>query len=85
MFTCSAVQHASHKSVSMPRWEKRSNQGVCAGMSEKHSGNTPSVLNFDTGNITAQWNLVFDDWFTAVATNIDDMPDFHSDEWSKMF
>ena len=55
------------------------------GMSEKHSGNVPSVLNFETGNITAQWNLVFDDWFATVAANVDDMPDFHADKWSKMF
>ena len=49
-------------------------------MSEKHAGNVPSVLNFDTGNVTAQWNTVFDNWFTTVATNIDDMPNFHTDE-----
>ena len=55
------------------------------GMSERHAGNAPLVLNFDTGNITAQWNLVFDDWFTTVTTNVDDMPNFHADEWSKMF
>ena len=49
-------------------------------MLEKHAGNAPLVLNFDTGNITAQWNAVFDNWFTTVATNIDDMPNFHTDE-----
>ena len=54
-------------------------------MSEKHAGNAPLVLNFKTGNITAQWNLVFDDWFTTVTTNVDDMPNFHADKWSKMF
>ena len=58
---------------------------MCVGMSEKHAGNVPSVLNFETGNITAQWNLVFDDWFTTVTTNVDDMPNFHTDKWSKMF
>ena len=54
-------------------------------MSEKHAGDVPLVLNFETGNITAQWNTVFDDWFTTVATNVNDMPNFHADEWSKMF
>ena len=58
---------------------------MCVGMSERHAGNAPLVLNFDTGDITAQWNLVFDDWFTTVTTNVDDMPNFHADEWSKMF
>ena len=60
--------------MSMPRWERRSNRGMCVGMSERHAGNAPPVLNFDTGDITAQWNLVFDDWFTTVTTNVDDMP-----------
>ena len=43
------------------------------------------VLNFKTGDITAQWIVVFEDWFSTVATNVDDMPNFHADEWSKMF
>ena len=55
------------------------------GMSEKHARNVPSVLNFETGNITTQWNLVFDDWFATVTTNVNDMPNFHADKWSKMF
>ena len=58
---------------------------MCVRMSEKHAGNAPLVLNFKTGNITAQWNVVFDNWFTTVATNVDNMPNFHADEWSKMF
>ena len=57
---------------------------MCVGMSEKHAGNVPLVLNFNTGNITAQWNLVFDDSFTTVTTNVDDTPNFHADKWSKM-
>ena len=71
--------------VSTPRWEKQSRQGVHVGMSEKHAGNVPLILNFETGNITAQWNAVFDDWFSSVATNVEDVPDFHTDKWSKMF
>ena len=50
--------------------EKQSNRGMYVGMSDKHAGNVPLVLNFETGNITAQWNVVFDDWFSTVATNV---------------
>ena len=46
---------------SIPRWEKRSNRGMYVGISNKHAGNVPLVLNFETGNITPQWNVVFDD------------------------
>ena len=49
-------------------------------MSNKHVGNIPSILNFETGDIAAQWNVVFGDWFSTVATNADDMPDFHAKE-----
>ena len=54
--------------------------GVCVRMSEKHAGNVPLILNFKTGNITVQWNAVFDDWFSTVAINVKDTPDFHADE-----
>ena len=54
-------------------------------MLKKHAGNALLILNFKTGNITAHWNTVFDNWFSTVATNVKDMPDFHADKWSKMF
>ena len=54
--------------------------------STKHANSVPLVLNLETGNTTPQWNVVFDKWFTAaVTTLVDDSPDFHADEWSKMF
>ena len=43
------------------------------------------ILNFATGNITAQHNIVFDNWFSTVAMNVEDMLDFHADKCSKMF
>ena len=54
-------------------------------MSKKHAGNAPLILNFETVNVMAQWNVVFVDWFSTVTTNVKDMPDFHADKWSKMF
>ena len=53
-------------------------------MSEKHAADVPLVLDFETGNIAAQWNVVLDNWFTTVATNVKDMPNFHAEKWSKM-
>ena len=43
------------------------------------------VLNPETGFITAQFNVVFDDWFATVAASVEDFPDFNSDAWAKMF
>ena len=43
------------------------------------------MLNIQTGNITAQFNVEFDNWFSTVTTKSNDLPDFNSDEWAKMF
>ena len=55
------------------------------GRSPEHAGNVPLVLNTRTGNMTPQWNVVFDDWFSTMAEDGSDLPDFDADEWSKMF
>ena len=55
------------------------------GLSPDHASTVPLVLNLDTSAITPQFHVVFDDWFTSVTTSIDDLPDFNSITWSKMF
>ena len=54
-------------------------------MSKRHSGSALLILNFKTGDITAHWNTVFHNWFSTVATNVKDVPNFHVGKWSKMF
>ena len=54
-------------------------------MSNKHSGEAALVFNPETKNITVQWNVVFNDEYTTIATNPDDLPDFDEKEWSQMF
>ena len=55
------------------------------GLSPDHASTVPLVLNLDTGTITPQFHVIFDDWFTTVATSVDNLPDFTSSVWSKMF
>ena len=55
------------------------------GLSPDHASTLPLVLTLDTGSITPQFYVVFDDWLTTVTTSIDDLPDFNSSAWSKMF
>ena len=55
------------------------------GLSPDHASTVPLVLSLDTGAITPQFHAVFDDWFTTVTTSVDDLPDFNSTAWSKMF
>ena len=54
-------------------------------MSNECPRSVPLVLNFETRHIAVQWNhLVFDDWFSTVAMNTDNMPHFRAKEWSKV-
>jgi hypothetical protein len=45
----------------------------------------PLVLNPETGAITAQFHVVFDDWFATVTPTENELPDLNSDEWKHMF
>ena len=55
------------------------------GQSASHGSSVPIVLNPNTGSITPQFHVVFDDWFATVTSNIDGLPDFNSNEWRKLF
>ena len=69
----------------IPRWENRSVRGMHMGVSEKHAGDVPLVLNTETGKMTPQWNIIFDDWFSTITMKEEDLPDFYSPEWSETF
>jgi hypothetical protein len=43
------------------------------------------VLNLETGAITAQFHVVFDDWFATVAADPSALPDFSTQEWHQLF
>ncbi|KAI2508242.1 hypothetical protein MHU86_6171 [Fragilaria crotonensis] len=48
-------------------------------------GKIPIVLNPQTGYITPQFHVVFDDWFATVPASVDDLPNFNADSWKRMF
>jgi hypothetical protein len=50
-----------------------------------HSSTVPLVLYPETGAITAQFHVVFDDWFAIVAASESDLPDLQSEEWMQVF
>jgi hypothetical protein len=52
----------------LPRWQPRSRRGVFMGFSQLHSSDVPLVLNLDTGSITPQYHVVFDDHFSTVSS-----------------
>lgn len=71
----------------LPRWKPRSRRASHMGNSAKHASTVPLVLNPETGAITAQFHVVFDDWFATVTSTGTgkDLPDLNSDDWKRMF
>ena len=66
----------------LPRWDPRARRGMFVGFSSVHSSDVPLVLNLQTGHISPQFHVVFDDDFSTVSSlpSTDDIPDF----WSKL-
>ena len=50
-----------------------------------YANSIPLCLNTETGSITPQFHVVFDNWFSTVASDPAQLPDFNSDEWNKLF
>ena len=71
--------------MKIPKWQPRSSRMKYMGLSPKYASSVPFVLNPATGSITAQFHVVFDDWFATITADANQLPDFNSDEWAKMF
>ena len=60
----------------IPKWDPRARVGVYLGHSPSHAGNVALVLNLQTGHMSPQYHLVFDDGFSTVdALRTDTEPD----------
>jgi hypothetical protein len=64
--------------MKLPRWQPRSRRGLFVGYSHHHSSDVPLVLNLQTGSISPQFHVVFDDSYSTVKSIGDDdvPPDF---------
>jgi hypothetical protein len=62
----------------LPRWQPRSRRGLFLGYSPHHSSDVPLILNLQTGSISPQYHVVFDDSFSTVQSISSDEtpPDF---------
>lgn len=60
--------------VKIPKWSPRSRRGVNLGFSKIHSSLVGLVLNLLTGNISAQWHVVYDDTFSSVHSPAEEVP-----------
>lgn len=68
----------------IPRWKPQSQRMINMGHSPKHASTVPILLNTNTGTITPQFHVVFDDWFSTITADHDQLPDFNSLEWLEM-
>lgn len=61
---------------SLPRWSPRSKLGQFLGRSDNHAGSVGLIRNLQTGAITPQFHVVYDNHFTTVNcdTNAEDAP-----------
>ena len=70
----------------LPRWKPRSSRHVYMGFSKHHASSVPLTLNPHSGSLTAQYHVVFDDWFHTVSSDHDgSLPDLNSDDWTRLF
>ena len=59
----------------IPKWEPRSRRGQYVGNSPLHASTVGLVRNLQTGTITPQFHLVFDDYFETVHSHADQEPE----------
>jgi hypothetical protein len=64
----------------LPKWNRRSRRAVYLGYSRQHSNNVHMVLNLETGKISPQYHLVFDDTFSTVYSD----GAFNADVWNSL-
>ena len=55
----------------LPKWQPRSRRAVFLGLSKKHAASIPLVLNLTSLAISAQFHVIFDDWFTTVVSSLE--------------
>ena len=79
------LDHTISDGKKLPRWKPRSSRHVFMGISEGHAMSAPLVLNLDTGAITPQFHVVFDDWFATVPADINSLPTIGTTEWDNLF
>ena len=59
--------------IKIPKFNPRSRRGLHVGLSPKHAATVPSILNLQTGTISPQFHVVFDDWFSTVSSDDNDL------------
>jgi hypothetical protein len=65
-FGCPAYVFINHEGTNLGKWEARARLGICVGISPKHARSVHLILNPNTGLVSPQYHVKFDDLFQTV-------------------
>ena len=68
----------------VPRWTKRSRRGVYLGAAPLHASSIGRILSLETGHISPQFHVVYDEKFTSVSTLNTDIF-FEQHPWERLY
>ncbi len=80
VYVLDATLQDGHK---LPKWVPRAHLGVFLGFLTLHSSQVPLVMNVDTGKISPQFHVIFDDKFETVLSMT--LGDSIDDQWKLIF
>jgi hypothetical protein len=79
VYVLDATLQDGHK---LPKWAPWAHLGVFLGFSTLHSSQVPLVMNVDTGKISPQFHVIFDDKFETVLSMASDKS--IGDQWKSI-
>ena len=71
-----ALDNRLQASGRIPKWNKRARLGINLGTSPRHASSVTLVLNMDTGLVSPQFHLQYDDFFETVRPSAGNEPTF---------
>ena len=63
---CYVLEPTLQDGHKLPKWNHISSWAIFLGFLSCHSSHVPLVLNLDTGHVSPQFHMVFEDWLTRV-------------------
>jgi Reverse transcriptase (RNA-dependent DNA polymerase) len=69
----------------LPKWQPRSRRGVFLGFSREHSSSIGLILNPQTGYVSPQFHVVYDDLFQTVPNRDNGVNPFPESVWDHLF
>ena len=65
---CYVLDPKAQDGKKLPRWVPRSRKGQFLGRSRRHASTVGLIRNLNTGSITTQFHVVYDDYFTTISS-----------------